>query len=383
MSDDEISLREFLTNINCLDPIESAVGKVSMFDVLGMARNEIRHSRVLRWLLDPNESHGLGPLFLRAFLQKVCMAGGDAFDLLTADLDTFSVYHEYKHIDLLLLSRESGIVVAIENKVDSSEHDNQLKRYEDVLRTDFPEDKFKRAFVYLTPDGDDASRPEWVPVPYQKIIEVIEYCRQQKMLAPDVALMIEHYQNLLTREFMNKDAIAEICNKIYKDHKRALDLIFEYKEDRASIAQDMILRWFASEEGRKSGLVLDGDHTCKTYIRFSTAKLESLIPLLPEGTKSGWNSAHSAYYEIVNRQSITLKLSCSAQGLSHEVLAKICKTFGQKKSAKEWHWKTLRNFGQSATLRQGKDGDEIWDEEQVQAFMKNVAKAIREFEKDF
>jgi cytochrome c2 len=64
-------------------------------------------------------------------------------------------------------------------------------------------------------------------------------------------------------------------------------------------------------------------------------------------------------------------------------LAKICKTFGQKKSAKEWHWKTLRNFGQSATLRQDKDGDEIWDEEQVQAFMKNVAKAIREFEKDF
>lgn len=381
MTDDEISLREFLKNISCLDPIENALGRVSMFDVLGMARNEIRHSRVLRWLLDPNESHGLGPLFLRAFLQQVCMAGGDAFDLLTADLDTFSVFHEYKHIDLLLISRESKVVVAIENKVDSTEHDDQLKRYEDVLRADFPEDKFKRAFVYLTLDGDEASRSEWLPLPYQKIIEAIEYCRGQKALAPDAALMIEHYQNLLTREFMNKDDMAEICNKIYKEHKRALDLIFEFKEDRTSIAQDMILRWFGSEEGQKSGLVLDKDHTCKTYIRFSTAKLESVVPLLPEGKKSGWNSSHSAYYEIVNRQSIALKLSCSSQGLSSEAIAEIGTTFKLKKVAKEWRWKTLHNFGSSTKLRQGKEDDEIWDEEQILAFMTNVVKAVNEFEK--
>ncbi|MGN0845964.1 MAG: PD-(D/E)XK nuclease family protein [Kiritimatiellia bacterium] len=382
MTDDENCLRDFLTNISCLDPIENSIGRVSIFDVLGMARNEIRHSRVLRWLLDPNENHGLGSLFLRAFLQRVCMAGGDALDLLTADLDTFSVFHEYKHIDLLLVSRASGIVVAIENKVDSSEHDNQLKRYEDVLRTDFPANKFKWVFVYLTPDGDDASRPDWLPIPYWKIVEVIEYCRRQKVLAPDVALMIEHYQNLLTREFMNKDDMADICNKIYKEHKRALDLIFEFKEDRASIARDLIVGWFASEDGQKSGLILDREHTCKSYIRFSTAKLESIIPLLPEGKKSGWNSSHSAYYEIVNRRSITLKLSCSAQGLSPEDIARLWKTFGVKKAAKDWQWTTLHNFGRSVVLPPSKEDDEIWGADQIQDFMKTVVKAVHEFEKD-
>lgn len=37
------------------------------FDVLRYADYEIRHSNVLAWLLQPNETHGIGDAFIRAF----------------------------------------------------------------------------------------------------------------------------------------------------------------------------------------------------------------------------------------------------------------------------------------------------------------------------
>ena len=43
----------------------------NVFDVLQYAEFEIRHSNVLAWLLQPEESHRIGRLFLDRFL--VCL----------------------------------------------------------------------------------------------------------------------------------------------------------------------------------------------------------------------------------------------------------------------------------------------------------------------
>ena len=44
---------------------------VNIFEILGITSAEIRHSRVLAWLLDPRESHKLEDKFFKKILMKV------------------------------------------------------------------------------------------------------------------------------------------------------------------------------------------------------------------------------------------------------------------------------------------------------------------------
>ena len=39
--------------------------KINIFEAAGLERQEIRHSRVLAFLLSPNQTHGLGDLFFK------------------------------------------------------------------------------------------------------------------------------------------------------------------------------------------------------------------------------------------------------------------------------------------------------------------------------
>lgn len=41
---------------------------VNIFEVLGITSTEIRHSRILAWLLDPRENHQLKDKFLKKIL---------------------------------------------------------------------------------------------------------------------------------------------------------------------------------------------------------------------------------------------------------------------------------------------------------------------------
>ena len=46
------------------DELDLGLKKPNIFQILSITRAEIRHSNFLAWLLDPNESHKLGGLFL-------------------------------------------------------------------------------------------------------------------------------------------------------------------------------------------------------------------------------------------------------------------------------------------------------------------------------
>ena len=54
--------------------------KKTIFDVLGVARQENPHSSFLSWLLDPFESHGMGDFPLKRFLETACFAFRKFFD---------------------------------------------------------------------------------------------------------------------------------------------------------------------------------------------------------------------------------------------------------------------------------------------------------------
>lgn len=129
---DEEALQNFLLDIDCLDELLPWTKRFNLFDILKISRTEIRHSNMLGWLLNPNENYGLGDALLKSILQDVVRADSsryDVFETLLMDLYSFSVYREWKNIDLLLISSTERCAIAIENKIGSHEHDNQLARY--------------------------------------------------------------------------------------------------------------------------------------------------------------------------------------------------------------------------------------------------------------
>lgn len=138
---DKKALEDFLLDIDCLDALRPWTDRFNIFDVLKISSAEIRHSNMLAWLLDPNENHGYGDKILAGLFQKVVnndSAGKyDVCSLLLMDLDEFEVAREWKNIDILLTSNKEKTVIVIENKIWSGEHDDQLKRYRQIVEKNF------------------------------------------------------------------------------------------------------------------------------------------------------------------------------------------------------------------------------------------------------
>lgn len=231
---DEEALQNLLIDIDCLDELQPWIGHFNLFDVLKISRAEIRHSNMLGWLLDPNENHGMGDAFLKAVVQEMVEKDSDGrydvFQTLLLDFYSFTVYREWKDIDILLVSDQEHFLIAIENKIGAQEHNNQLNRYRKILDTDYP--NYKKMLIFLTPDGDDPSDVEnWDVLDYTAIAEILEKQMNQQDLLPDVELMARNYLDVIRRDIVDDQKLIEVCNKIYTEHRKALDLIFEHKMD--------------------------------------------------------------------------------------------------------------------------------------------------------
>lgn len=227
------ALEAFVAENDELLELEERIGRFNIFDALGVARAEIRHSNFLAWLLDPSETHGQGDLFLKAVLMDMFKQSPperrplSAAHLDGADLHDAEVHREWNHLDLVIVCRSQKIVVAIENKVDSGEHSGQLSRYEKTVRDEYAD--LRQMFVFLTPEGDDASDDDWVPYSYGDLHRVLSRVRKTTVgsLGVDVEAFLDHYLSLVRSRMMNDPEIDELCRRIYKNHKAAIDLIVE------------------------------------------------------------------------------------------------------------------------------------------------------------
>ena len=74
------------------------------------------------------------------------------------------------------MNETGSALCAIENKVFSSEHSEQLTRYRRALAERYPD--FTRHHVFLTPGGIDAHLEEerrfWVPAAYATVLDIVQ-----------------------------------------------------------------------------------------------------------------------------------------------------------------------------------------------------------------
>jgi Holliday junction resolvase-like predicted endonuclease len=239
-------LDRFLVRNPEFEQLSARLATFNIFRALKIERAEIRHSNMLAWLLDPNESHGLDEVFLRRILSNVLFENRSDIEGVTAsrielmELRDIEVRRESGHIDILVISRAENLVVLIENKVDSGEGPKQLVGYVSRLKEEFP--SYKIIPVLLTLDGhpsedEEAANVGYIYYGYDKLLVVLAaILSQRKRQMPDaVAVFLEHYIETLRRLTMQDDELTRLCQEIYRKHGEAIDLIV----DRGKVSKFM------------------------------------------------------------------------------------------------------------------------------------------------
>ncbi|BCL83535.1 PD-(D/E)XK nuclease family protein [Ktedonobacteria bacterium brp13] len=284
-------LEAFVVDNPELEHLEALLEQFNIFEAIGAVRQELRHSDFLAFLLNPQENHGLGDVFLKRLLQKILVATQDVVVPITPiDLDIWSLDHilvrrEWQHIDILLLDEAHKFAIIIENKIDSSEHSNQLLRYREQVRRHYP--GWGIIGLYLTPDGEspsDEAREMYLSMDYGFVCNILERLVESRAstLGADILTLLRHYTQMLRRHIMSESDIAELCRRIYQKHQRALDLIYEHRPDRQTTVQ-MILEKLIQET---PDMVLDAH--LKGNIRFVVQEWD--VPILLEG--KDWTASH-------------------------------------------------------------------------------------------
>jgi hypothetical protein len=292
---DLAALETFVAECDELRDLEALIGRFNIFDALGVVEREINHSNFLAWLLDPSESHGQGPLFLKAVLMDLLRQSPPDKRLFSpialdgGELRGVEVRREWNHIDILIVCQEPAFAIAVENKVRAKQGRGQLKRYRAIMASEFAH--HRRQYVFLTREGDEPIDDNWTTYTYADLHRVLERVRASniKAIGDDVAAFLDHYLSLIGSRFMDDPKIDELCETIYKNHRRAIDLIVERIGTNGSGAIGAI----AEEVSKTPGWIVT--HRGPTYVEFIPTSWQNLLPplgkrkvVLPEQWLSIW-----------------------------------------------------------------------------------------------
>ena len=294
------ALERFIYKNDELATLESLSNKFNVFNALKISNREIRHSIFLAWLLDPLESHNLGDRIISELIQTINYIsksqGSKSISIFEADSCSFEdieVRREWKNIDLLLIDNNRSRFWLIENKIYSGEHSNQLKRYKEIANREFS--NYEGFYFYLTIDGYYSSDDDYVPISYSLISEVIEkvILNSNGYIDNDVKLFVRHYNDMLKTQIMEESEIQKICKDIYKKHKHALDLIYQYKPDELMNIKEILVDYI----NRNIDLILED--TNKAYIRF----IPKAMDIIPKAGEAWLKSNRILVFELRNYSS--------------------------------------------------------------------------------
>lgn len=239
MQDQIINLQKFVANNYDLENLEAKLNEFNPLKVLKVDQYEIRHSNILAWLLTPNENHKLGHTFLKKILAEVLINNDNVdtslsvFDIEKLFYTDFEIRREWNSIDILIIGKVNRVCVLIENKIHSGHSQKQLQKYLDIVEEEYEDHQIVP--ILLTIDGEEASHKKYGVLSHKQILKILEFVvsLQKENISDKVYDFINYYLKTLELLTMENLEVKDLCKEIYKDHKEALDLIYEYKEDTA------------------------------------------------------------------------------------------------------------------------------------------------------
>jgi len=231
------ALHRFIANNYDLEELEARLQEFNPFTVLKADHYEVRHSNVVAWLLDPKGNHNLREAFVKKVLSEILVNNEhletdfNVFQVHEMNFGDVEIHREYNNIDILLVSRQSKLVVLIENKIHSTESKGQLQRYlADVLEQFHG---FHVIPVFLTLEGSEPSDSRYAVLSYVQVLDILRFTlkTQRENLSHRLFDFLNYYQRTLEILTMEDKELKALCKKIYKDHKEAIDLIWEHADE--------------------------------------------------------------------------------------------------------------------------------------------------------
>ncbi len=119
-------------------------GPADFLDIIGLARDENTHSRMLQWIMTPTARHGLGCGLVRRLVEH-CL-GESVPAPMAVERVVFSHWRNDREADLVVWGRNFTLI--IENKVDAPEQPDQCDDLYENYKAEFAP-----LFLFLTPDG--------------------------------------------------------------------------------------------------------------------------------------------------------------------------------------------------------------------------------------
>ena len=223
---------------------DAQAARFNLFELLGLASDEERHSRILGWLFDPAQNHAIGTAFLTGFLAattaeagKRCIAPAAAptvgWETTGVQLEWFhQVDGEWGYLDILVVNRQEQFLCAIENKIWAAEQTDQLTRYRKALEAAYPD--YCRHLVFLSPRGAAPYRAEernyWTPMSYTAVLSALDQTIGSETMPPDVSAFLRQYATTLRMHIVpDSTEINQLARKIYLEHREAIELIYQHK----------------------------------------------------------------------------------------------------------------------------------------------------------
>lgn len=258
--------------------------RYNIFDILNIGRQELRHSDFLAFLLNSERSGDIGKQFLRNFLallaKDVVPTELDFFTMLYGNIENTNVRREVAvkngRIDILIeleITKEKTqkLIIAIENKVDTGEHDNQLDKYREFLYGE-KYMTYKKIMLYLSPDKTLPHDDAWIAIDYEFIYAVLSRVDTENA-DNTVKTLVHDYMSKIRSEFKMSidDELKRQATAIYKKNRKVLDFIFDCKPDWVKQTAEILCK--SLEQKGATIVIADNNGKLKKSTRKNTANI--------------------------------------------------------------------------------------------------------------